>query len=122
MDFKLNEEQQLMRDMFREYAQKELKAIAAKLDEEEHFPIELIPQMAVCWVSRFPMISAGSVWALLKTRWQLKNFPKSVPAPAPQFVCILLSAVILLLLSVRMSKRKPTYRCWLPVRSWVPLL
>ena len=46
MDFKLNEEQQLMRDMFREYAQKELKAIAAKLDEEEHFPIELIPQMA----------------------------------------------------------------------------
>ncbi len=46
MNFKLSEEQELLRQMIKEYAQTALQPIAAKLDEEEHFPIDLIPEMA----------------------------------------------------------------------------
>ena len=46
MDFILNDEQQLMQTLFRDFAEKEVKPIAAELDEEERFPEELIPKMA----------------------------------------------------------------------------
>lgn len=45
MDFLLNDEQQLLQNMFREFTDKEIRPIAASLDEEERFPSELIPQM-----------------------------------------------------------------------------
>ena len=45
MEFKWNDEQQLMQTMFREFVEKELRPIAAELDEEERFPAELIPQL-----------------------------------------------------------------------------
>ncbi|MGI5979391.1 MAG: acyl-CoA dehydrogenase [Oscillospiraceae bacterium] len=45
MDFKFNDEQQLLQKMFREFVDKEIRPIAASLDEEERFPEELIPQM-----------------------------------------------------------------------------
>lgn len=45
MDFKFNDEQQLMQTMFREFTDKEIRPIAAELDEQERFPAELIPKM-----------------------------------------------------------------------------
>lgn len=45
MDYRLTEDQELMRDMFREFAQKEIKPLAAELDEQERFPHELIEEM-----------------------------------------------------------------------------
>ena len=45
MEFKCNDEQQLMQTMFREFGDKELRPIAAELDEQERFPSELIPKM-----------------------------------------------------------------------------
>ena len=45
MDFKLNDEQQLLQTMFREFVDKEIRPIAAELDENERFPAELIPKM-----------------------------------------------------------------------------
>lgn len=45
MDFLLNDEQQLLQSMFREFTDKAIRPIAASLDEEERFPAELIPQM-----------------------------------------------------------------------------
>ena len=45
MEFKWNDEQQLMQTMFREFVDKELRPIAAELDEQERFPSELIPTM-----------------------------------------------------------------------------
>ena len=44
MEFKLNEDQQLMKDMFVEFTEQFVKPIAAELDEQERFPEELIPQ------------------------------------------------------------------------------
>ena len=45
MDFKWNDEQQLMQTMFREFVDKEIRPLAAELDELERFPSELIPKM-----------------------------------------------------------------------------
>ncbi len=46
MDFNLNDEQELMQNMFREFTEQNIRPLAAELDEEERFPAELIPAMA----------------------------------------------------------------------------
>ena len=46
MDFKLSREHELLRKMYREFAQNEVKPLAAELDEEERFPAETIPKLA----------------------------------------------------------------------------
>ena len=46
MDFKLSKEHELLRKMYREFAQNEVKPLAAELDEEERFPAETIPKLA----------------------------------------------------------------------------
>ena len=46
MDFKLSKEHELLRKMYREFAQNEVKPLAAELDEEERFPKETIPKLA----------------------------------------------------------------------------
>ena len=38
MDFHLTKEQQLVRKMYREFAENEVKPLAAEIDEEERFP------------------------------------------------------------------------------------
>lgn len=45
MEFLLNDEQQLLQKMFREFTDKEIRPIAAAIDEEERFPAEIIPMM-----------------------------------------------------------------------------
>ena len=46
MDFNLNEEQLEFQKMFREFAEKEVKPIAAEIDEEERFPEETVRKLA----------------------------------------------------------------------------
>lgn len=46
MDFKLTNELQMLRKMYREFAETEVKPLAAELDEEERFPSETIPKLA----------------------------------------------------------------------------
>jgi len=46
MDFELNEEQRLVRDMVRDFAQNEIAPRAAEVDKSEEFPAENIRQMA----------------------------------------------------------------------------
>ena len=46
MDFHLTKEQQLVRKMFREFAENEVKPLAAEIDEEERFPMETVEKMA----------------------------------------------------------------------------
>lgn len=42
MEFKLTEEQQMLRDMVKDFAQNELKPLAVKIDENEEIPHEII--------------------------------------------------------------------------------
>lgn len=45
MDFQLNEEQRAIRDLARDFAQKEIAPIAAAIDETGEFPVETVRQM-----------------------------------------------------------------------------
>ena len=46
MDFELSREQLMAQQMFREFAQNEVKPLAAEVDEEERFPEETVKKMA----------------------------------------------------------------------------
>ncbi len=75
MDFILTEEQQLMQSMFREFAQTTLKPMAAELDETEHFPAELIPQMGEIGLFGIPSptSTAARAWAIWSTPWPWRS-------------------------------------------------
>jgi len=45
MDFLLNEEERMMQEMAKNFAEKEVKPIAAKLDETGEFPVDLVKKM-----------------------------------------------------------------------------
>jgi butyryl-CoA dehydrogenase len=45
MDFALTQEQKMIRDAARDFAQKEIAPIAAELDKEERFPTEIVKQL-----------------------------------------------------------------------------
>ena len=46
MDFKLSKEQEMLRKLYREFAENEVKPLAATVDEEEMFPEETVKKMA----------------------------------------------------------------------------
>ncbi|MBI6871116.1 acyl-CoA dehydrogenase [Clostridium aciditolerans] len=46
MDFTLSKEQQLVQQMVREFAENEVKPLAAEIDETERFPMETVEKMA----------------------------------------------------------------------------
>ena len=46
MDFHLTNEQQMLRKMYREFAEIEVKPLAEEIDEEERFPMETVEKMA----------------------------------------------------------------------------
>lgn len=46
MDFSLSKKEILFRQMIREFAEKEVKPLAAEVDEEERFPVETVEKMA----------------------------------------------------------------------------
>ena len=46
MDFELTDEQQLIRDAVREFAEAEVTPIAAEIDRDHRFPSELLPKLA----------------------------------------------------------------------------
>ncbi|HKB10509.1 MAG TPA: acyl-CoA dehydrogenase [Vicinamibacterales bacterium] len=46
MDFRLSEEQDLLRRTVREFAETEMRPYVREWDQEQHFPIELMPKLA----------------------------------------------------------------------------
>lgn len=46
MDFELTDEQQLIRDAVREFAEAEIVPIAAEIDRDHRFPAEILPKLA----------------------------------------------------------------------------
>ena len=45
MDFKLSKEHKMLRQMYRDFAQNEVKPLAAEIDEDERFPWETVKKM-----------------------------------------------------------------------------
>ncbi|MCL0037887.1 acyl-CoA dehydrogenase [Thermodesulfovibrionales bacterium] len=46
MDFQLNEEESMIQKSVRDFAEKEIKPVAAELDKKEEFPIDILKKMA----------------------------------------------------------------------------
>jgi butyryl-CoA dehydrogenase len=62
MDFSLSEDQKMLKAMVREFAEKELEPIAAKIDEEASFPSAAIKKAAEIGLmgTGYPEVSGGS--------------------------------------------------------------
>ena len=54
MDFSLSKQQNLFLQMIREFAEKEVKPLAAEVDESERFPIETVEKMAKLGIMGIP--------------------------------------------------------------------
>ncbi len=55
MNFELNKTQQLFQQMIREFAEKEVKPLAAEIDEQERFPVETVEKMAKLGILGIPI-------------------------------------------------------------------
>ena len=51
MDFHLSKEQEMIRKMYREFAETEVKPLAEELDEEERFPMETVEKLSLIHIS-----------------------------------------------------------------------
>lgn len=62
MDFELREEQQAVRTMVREFAEREIAPVAAELDEQERFPAEIIRKLSELGLMGilFPKVYGGA--------------------------------------------------------------
>lgn len=54
MDFMLTEQQKMMKKLFAEFAEKEVKPLAAEIDEQERFPKENVEKMVACKMMGIP--------------------------------------------------------------------
>lgn len=55
MDFSLSKKEQLFLQMIREFAEKEVKPLAAEIDEDERFPVETVEKMADLGILGIPI-------------------------------------------------------------------
>lgn len=55
MNFELTKTQELFRQMIREFAEKEVKPLAAEIDEQERFPMETVEKMAKLGIMGIPV-------------------------------------------------------------------
>lgn len=55
MDFSLSKKEILFQQMIRAFAEKEVKPLAAEVDEEERFPVETVEKMAKLGIIGYPL-------------------------------------------------------------------
>ena len=55
MEFNMPKTHELFRQMIREFAEKEVKPLAAEVDEEERFPVETVKKMAEIGLMGIPI-------------------------------------------------------------------
>ena len=61
MDFSLSKKEILFQQMIRAFAEKEVKPLAAEVDEEERFPVETVEKMAKLGIMGIPFPVAEPV-------------------------------------------------------------
>ena len=55
MDFKLSDDHKDLVEMFRDFAENEVKPLAEEVDEEERFPMETVEKMAEMGMMGIPI-------------------------------------------------------------------
>lgn len=84
MNFELTKTEQLFRQMIREFAENEVKPLAAEIDEEERFPVETVEKMAKLGIFGIPSPSTTAVQAATTSfiRWPSKSCRAYAPLRA----------------------------------------
>ena len=74
MDFELTDDQRMIRDMVRDFAQKEIAPIAAEMDKTEEFPWPVVRKMGgwACWAcpSRRSTAARGPTPSATPSPWR----------------------------------------------------
>ena len=75
MDFTIDREHELLRKMYREFAETEVKPLAEEIDETERFPEETVKKMAKLGMMGiyFPRNTAALVLMFWLMLWLLKK-------------------------------------------------
>ena len=84
MDFHLTREQEMVRKMYREFAENEVKPLAEELDEEERFPMETVEKMGKLGMMGiyFPRSTAEPAAMCCPTPCALRSCPRCAAPPA----------------------------------------
>lgn len=84
MNFELTKTEQLFRQMIREFAENEVKPLAAEIDEEERFPVETVEKMAKLGIFGIPFPVNYGVQAATTSfiRWPSKSCRAYAPLRA----------------------------------------
>ena len=90
MDFHLSKEHLLVRKMYREFAETEVKPLAEELDEEERFPMETVEKMAKLGMMGiyFPKQYGGAGGDVLSLPCALRSWRRSAALPRSSFPLI----------------------------------
>ena len=72
MDFHLSNEQLMLRKMYREFAENEVKPLAEEVDETEEFPMEMVTPIRHTAIAPVGMSRQASGYCSLQG-WQLGN-------------------------------------------------
>ena len=96
MDFSTSKTENLFLQMIREFAEKEVKPLAAAVDEEERFPEETVKKMAALGMMGipFPKEYGGQVATTNSIRWLSKNCHGYVLLQGLLFLHTLLCALL----------------------------
>ena len=96
MDFSLGKEHVLARQLFKEFAEKEVKPLAIEVDEKHEFPRETVTKMQKYGFMGipFPRSTADRAATLLHTLCVLKSFQRSARPPVLSYPLIPHSAAI----------------------------
>ena len=73
MEFNMPKTHELFRQMIREFAEKEVKPLAAEVDEEERFPIETVKKMAEIGLMGIPIPKEYGGWGNAKADSSSQN-------------------------------------------------
>src|SRR3954452_15942706 len=84
MDFRLSEEQELLRRSVREFAETEIRPHVREWDQEQHFPIELMPKLAALGLLgiQFPETYGGAGMSVIDYCICIEELARVDPAVA----------------------------------------
>ncbi len=84
MDFRLSDEQQLLRQTVREFAEAEIRPHVMEWDEAQHFPMELLPKLAALGLTgiQFPEEYGGAAMSAVDYCICIEELARVCPAIA----------------------------------------
>src|SRR6185369_11304161 len=84
MDFRLSEEQELLRRTIREFAEIEIRPHVREWDRDQHFPVELVPKLGALGLMgvQFPEQYGGAAMSALDYCICIEELARVDPAVA----------------------------------------